>query len=455
MRTSVKGLCSAVPLLLVAGIGLTACDPPLQLTVNVTADGHDALPGDGICEVTPGAGDCSLRAAVEEGNLATTIVHVAVPAGTFVLGTGGPLVMTGPSPSVTLQADASAVVDAAGHNNVIEVHGHTSVIGLTLHGAAHDGIHVFTGGRLDLAASTATTNGSYGVEGDAGSSVTVALSTLSGNHLGGLSSAGSVTLASSVVTGNGTGDTSGSTFGAAVTVTNGATIVDSTISHNAAAGLSSLGGTTSVSRSTIDHNESSWVCVYVGCASFGNGPGGIYAESGSLTLVNSTVTGNTVVNPFDATVTEAAMQVGISTCGGTGCIQHSASASIVSSTVDEQAYVVFGVITASASAMSSCLSSGLGNGSLAFFADGGSNVVTDASGCTFSSVLHVPDLMIAPLADNGGRTQTHLPAAGSPLVDHIAAGTAGRCDGTITTDQRGVARPQGPACDVGSVEGHG
>ena len=53
--------------------------------------------------------------------------------------------------------------------------------------------------------------------------------------------------------------------------------------------------------------------------------------------------------------------------------------------------------------------------------------------------------LLGPLADNGGPTLTHLPAAGSPAVDH---------GGLIcpATDQRGVARPQGPACDIGSVE---
>jgi CSLREA domain-containing protein len=48
---------------------LVACDPPgVTFTVNTTVDAVDANPGDGICEVTLGAGDCSLRAAVMEAN---------------------------------------------------------------------------------------------------------------------------------------------------------------------------------------------------------------------------------------------------------------------------------------------------------------------------------------------------------------------------------------------------
>jgi hypothetical protein len=37
------------------------------------------------------------------------------------------------------------------------------------------------------------------------------------------------------------------------------------------------------------------------------------------------------------------------------------------------------------------------------------------------------------------------PKAGSPAIDAVA------CDGTAT-DQRGVNRPQGTQCDIGSVE---
>ena len=81
--------------------------------------------------------------------------------------------------------------------------------------------------------------------------------------------------------------------------------------------------------------------------------------------------------------------------------------------------------------------------------------------------------MLAPhLADNGGRGETRLPLPGSPVLDRIPAGV---CDFTpfghdlegeqhlgqfgidpiapVTSDQRGVARPLGEGCDVGSVEG--
>jgi predicted outer membrane repeat protein len=59
------------------------------------------------------------------------------------------------------------------------------------------------------------------------------------------------------------------------------------------------------------------------------------------------------------------------------------------------------------------------------------------------------DPALGPLADNGGPTLTRLPAPASPLIDTIPATLAALCTGT---DQRGVARPQGPGCDIGAVE---
>lgn len=56
------------------------------------------------------------------------------------------------------------------------------------------------------------------------------------------------------------------------------------------------------------------------------------------------------------------------------------------------------------------------------------------------------DPQLGPLANNGGPTDTLLPAVGSPLID---TGDTVNC---TTTDQRGVPRPQGGGCDIGAVE---
>jgi hypothetical protein len=76
----------------------------------------------------------------------------------------------------------------------------------------------------------------------------------------------------------------------------------------------------------------------------------------------------------------------------------------------------------------------------------GHNLVGDGTGCPSDGIGDVTaaDPLLGPLADNGGPTLTHLPLKGSPAIE------AG--DTSLTVDQRGVARPVGPADDIGAVE---
>ena len=60
-------------------------------------------------------------------------------------------------------------------------------------------------------------------------------------------------------------------------------------------------------------------------------------------------------------------------------------------------------------------------------------------------------LQLGALAANGGLAPTRLPATGSPLIDQIPVAECGG-GGSIKDDERGIIRPQGPACDVGAVE---
>jgi hypothetical protein len=72
-------------------------------------------------------------------------------------------------------------------------------------------------------------------------------------------------------------------------------------------------------------------------------------------------------------------------------------------------------------------------------------IVTDP--CVFSAV-NGEDPKLAPLAANGGPTQTMRLQAGSAAIDQVPAAGAG-CP---ATDQRGVPRPGGAACDIGAYE---
>jgi CSLREA domain-containing protein len=84
--------------------------------------------------------------------------------------------------------------------------------------------------------------------------------------------------------------------------------------------------------------------------------------------------------------------------------------------------------------------------------NGGYNLDSDGS-CGFGTTNHslsgTTDNPLNPqlgsLANNGGPTLTHALLAGSPAIDK------GNSFGA-TTDQRGVARPQGAAPDIGSFE---
>jgi hypothetical protein len=89
---------------------------------------------------------------------------------------------------------------------------------------------------------------------------------------------------------------------------------------------------------------------------------------------------------------------------------------------------------------------------------GGGNVESPGDTCLFNDPtdqvnVSALDLDLDVLADNGGPTKTHALLRGSPAIDAIPVE---ECldseDMPLLTDQRGVQRPQGSACDIGAVE---
>jgi uncharacterized repeat protein (TIGR01451 family)/CSLREA domain-containing protein len=67
-------------------------------------------------------------------------------------------------------------------------------------------------------------------------------------------------------------------------------------------------------------------------------------------------------------------------------------------------------------------------------------------GLTTTGDITNTDPLLAALADNGGSTPTLALLSGSPAID------TGTCSSAPSTDQRGVARPQGSTCDIGAYE---
>lgn len=87
----------------------------------------------------------------------------------------------------------------------------------------------------------------------------------------------------------------------------------------------------------------------------------------------------------------------------------------------------------------------------------GYNLIQDVAGCSLSGPqtgdLIGFDPLLASLADNGGNSLTHALLPGSPAVDAGNPEEPGMSNTACSAvDQRGIARPQGSACDIGAFE---
>jgi hypothetical protein len=242
--------------------------------------------------------------------------------------------------------------------------------------------------------------------------LTIVDSTLTGNHAttgGGMGSNGQVTIVRSSIDANssGAGGAGGISTGPQ---SPGVVLTDSTVSNNIGGGIGTSNNTNvsvRVVNSTISGNSD---------ATLG---GGIFS-AGSTVLVYATVIGNQANQAF---------------------------ANIDSLTLESFGSVVAG--GASPPTNSNCVINPPATTSHGYN-------FSDDDTCSFTAATdreNAGDPMVGQLADNGGPTQTMLPASGSPLLDWIPA-SACRDDGAadVTADQRGVRRPQGDACDIGSVE---
>jgi len=203
------------------------------------------------------------------------------------------------------------------------------------------------------------------------------------------------------------------------------------------------------------------------------GAGGGIATGGSVALVNSTVTGNTVtgggqgggvfaegtVSLTNSTVTgnTAAVEGGGVAAGDVALVY----ATVAGNTAPTGANIEI-LSFDSLTSFGSVVAQPLGGGANCGFEptpvtnSNGYNWDTDGS-CGFGAGpgdhSNGANPQLGALANNGGKTQTRLPQPGSPLIDAIPVASC-RADGAngITTDQRGVTRPQGVGCDIGAVE---
>jgi hypothetical protein len=210
-----------------------------------------------------------------------------------------------------------------------------------------------------------------------------------------------------------------------------------------------------------------------------SGPtGGIWSDGGPLTITNSTVSGNssndsgtgggiTAATGAPLTIRNSTISGNSANSGGGGILvarlagADVAQLSNVTITGNTASGGTGGGIAAEFGAtvqMRNSIVAG-NNGPMPGWVDvypaGGVNSLGYNIGTGFSPAPGdlISNPVLGPLADNGGPTQTQTLLAGSPAVD---AGNPGGCrDDTgalLQTDQRGLPRPAGSACDIGAVE---
>ena len=260
--------------------------------------------------------------------------------------------------------------------------------------------------------------------------LTVTDSTVSDNRTangGGIFNAGSVTITNSNFSGN-----TASAPGGAIWNNGTLVVTDSTFDDNQAqvgGGIFNAGSVT-IAKSTFSGNRATSAFVDAG--------GGIYNSGGSVTLNNSTVSGNTSDDDGAGIINSGSMTLTNSTVSGNvggrigGGISNRGGTLTISNTI-------IAGNTAPTGPDCSGLPTSLGY-----------NLIGDDAGCGFASVtgdLVNVDPVLGPLQDNGGPTFTRALLPASPAIDHIPLDNC-----IVTTDQRGIVRPQGTGCDIGAYE---
>ena len=339
--------------------------------------------------------------------------------------------------------------------------------------ASNNGGGIANSGTLTLAnsivsGSTTSGNGS-GIYNFSSGILTLTNSTITGNsaeggHGGGITNTGTMTIANTTVSGN---STPGSVRKGGGIYNNGGplNITNSTVSGNTAVqgggGIYNI-GTVTITDSTVSGNK----------AETSSGAGGIFNDSGTVTLTNSTITGNSaegghgggITNTGTMTIANTTVS-GNSTPGsvrkGGGIYNNGGPLNITNSTVTGNSANSNGGGIHNNSGITELVNTIIAENTASSGPDCsgsptslGYNLIGDDTGCGFTAApgdlvgdgANPIDPVLGPLQDNSGPTETHALLPGSPAID------AGDDGAAPATDQRGVARPQGPTSDIGAYE---
>lgn len=378
-----------------------------------TADGASCPDGTcvvGLCEPVESVFPCT-----EQGLLDA----VALGGGPYGFSCDGPQTVT---TSAEILIEANVILDGLGK--------------LTLDGGGqHRLFSVPRGVTAELRRLTLT--GGWASEGNGGAVV----------------SSGRLTIVDSSVVGNAASISGGgiANFGGAATQPPGAmTLVATTVSENESTvdggGVLNTGMLTVV-NSTISGNT----------APAGNGGGGL-RNTGSATVTSSTVSGNLAASDGGGIVNSNVLVLENSTVSGNeasgngGGIRNNSVMTIASCTIASNVASAGSGIDNGGVVMAMSNTVVVGDCSGTPVASDGYNIESTGNSCGLDQPTDAVDvsegaLALGALADNGGPTSTHALGPASVAVDAIPVELCGTDE-----DQRGVARPQGGMCDIGSFE---
>jgi CSLREA domain-containing protein len=466
---------------------LAASHTPGHKVVNSLVD-----PGNGTCNAT----QCTLREAINDAQ-STDISFVSGLSGTITLAApaagGGTLVVR---KGLTISGPATGIVIRRRPTDpgfrIVRIVSGVSVRleHLTIRGGAADGAGggILNFGTLRLTDSRVVANSGGGIDNHG--TLTLTNSSVVQNSGTGIINRDDVTL---TVAGSTVADNSGSG------ISNGGGTVgltQSTIARNSGRGLSQVRGTSTLTNARIVGNTSGGIFVFqsrltltnstVAGNSAGLGGGIANEDGGATTIISSTVAGNSAERgggifnhirvrvPAGVIVTNSTISGNSAQLGGgvfdegSGTGFGPASVSLTNSTIARNSATDRG----GGIELSTDASVGLRNSivaqntapvgpdvrnpgdlaetfvsaSFSLIGDGTDSGITNTNGNQVGSAGAPIDPELGPLRDNGGPTQTHRLLPGSPAIDAAASADC------PATDQRGVARPQGPACDIGSFE---
>lgn len=365
-------------------------------------------------------------------------------------------------------------------------------------GAGGDGGGIYNLGTLTLQSSEVAHN----LAGNGGPSLLVGPCIVLGRngHGGGVWNDGTLISANSKITNNRTRpDTWGHSSGGGIWNSGDMVVTHSMISENVETGVSNHGiltithstisanvgqrggggianrGHLALSNSTLSANHAGdGISAPVYKCTSGPGPGGdggAIINSGWLSVSNCTLSGNRAGDGG----TDPWYPDEIAPGGNGGGISNSGIVQLEYSTITANATgrsgssyrgsdpggdgggivnQAGGQITAKGLLLADNTAARDGMDCLGFLTSQGNNLIRDPNACTRTGNLTDDiigqDARLTPLADNGGPTWTHALQNDSPAFDR--ADCRGLDDMPITSDQRGIRRPQGRACDIGAVE---